>query len=88
MAIQLALLSGAVPRTCARGPRVRLMRGKWRLDCAGLDDSIIHLISSLHPSLPINRNVEFELLEHDVVYVDFESRGNEKFISIFVTKVA
>lgn len=88
MAIQLALLSGAVPRTCARGPRVRLQRGKWRLGCAGLDDSILHLVSNLHPSLPINRDAEFELLENDVVYVDFASRGNEKFISIFVTKVA
>lgn len=88
MAIHLALLSGAVPQTCAKGPRVRLIRGKWRIGCSGLQDTILHLTSDSHPSFLINRDTEFILETEDVVQVDFVSRGNEKFISIFAIKVA
>ena len=90
MAIQLALLSGATPRTCARGPFVRLQRGRWKLECSGLDDSRLNLNIMVNDHLPLNitRDLEFDMQQSGDVQVEFEGRGNEKHISIFVTKVA
>lgn len=91
--MQLALLTGAIPRTCARGPKVRLQRGRWRFECAGLNDSILFLLvespsSDLPIRVAIQREVEFEILEATVAHVDFVERGNENYISIFASKVA
>jgi len=93
--MQLALLSGAIPRTCARGPKVRLQRGKWKFGCTGLIDTRLFLAISFHPLaqeisniIPIINNQEFELEYTAIVYVDFTERSDEPHISIFAEKVA
>lgn len=92
--MRLALLSGAIPRTCARGPKVRLQRGKWKLECDGLIDSFMFItlsfLSNDEPYHQINiaRGVEFELVETSIAQIDFKERGDEKYISILAEKIA
>ena len=93
--MQLALLSGAIPRTCARGPKVRLQRGKWKFGCTGLIDTRLFLAVSFHPLaqeieriIPITHDQEFELEYAAIVYVDFAERSDERFITINAEKVA
>lgn len=91
--MQLALLSGAIPRTCARGPKVRLQKGKWKLECNGLIDSFMFITLSFpsedspYNQINIARGVEFELIETSIAQVDFQERGNEKHVTILAEKI-
>lgn len=92
-----SLLVGAIPRTAARGPKVRLQRGKWKLGCEGLIDSKLSLTISFPPHHPrsedsykfaATRDKEFELEGFALVHVEIEEKGTEQHISIFAEKVA
>ena len=88
----LALLSGANPRTCAIGPKVRLQPAIWTFINHGIRNSKLwlHVESPDGSGTKININdcEQFELIESTNVQVMFEERGIENHISVFVKRVA
>ncbi len=90
MATSLALLSGANPRTCAIGPKVRLQPGTWTLNIHGLRDSILTLhvagptASGIYDAIK-NENT-IVVTEPSIAQIMFENRGIESHLSIFVSK--
>jgi hypothetical protein len=92
MASSLALLSGAQPRTCAIGPKVKLQPGTWTLIIHGLRDTILAL-SVEGPTVNtkydvINDETKIIITEYSVVQVEFINRGLENHLSVFLKKVA
>lgn len=91
--MRLALLSGANPKTCNRGPAVRLQAGTWRLDCDGIVDSklfltIVSMDDEIFPSIEVMNGKQFEITRSRLVQLGFKLRGSEKYISIVTEKVA
>ncbi len=93
MASSLALLSGANPRTCAIGPKVRLQPGTWTLSMHGLKDSTLSLhiegptVSGYISDIKAEED-KILVVEPSIAQIMFEKRGIENCISIFVSKVA
>lgn len=89
MASSLALLSGANPKTCAIGPKVRLQAGVYQIIIHGLKTSRLRLWMDLvDPSLNIQHELEFEVLAPTIVQVMFENRGEESHLSVYAKRVA
>lgn len=86
---QLALLSGANPRSCKHGPAVRLHPGKWRLNVQGLEDSVLLMhVEGYECSNLAHHGMIINCDEAEVVRLSFGVRGNEKYITVIADKVA
>lgn len=83
--MSLALLSGANPRACKVGPKVRLHEGSWKFKSVGVADSslLLHL-----DEMPLHLTEDL-LLETSgcTVYLTFDKVGTEPHISIFAEPV-
>ena len=85
--MQIALLTGASPKSCTVGPTVRLHSGKWRLVTNGLVDSKISFV--LDATTPISHDKDVELLIDGpcIISTLFKDRGTEQFISVYAELV-
>jgi hypothetical protein len=87
MANQLALLSGASPRTCKHGPVVRLTPGPWRLNVQGLKDSTLLLyVRGRDNSALAHHGLLVVCDGTEEVQLSFGTRGNEDFITVIAEK--
>lgn len=92
---RLALLIGAVPTRCTKGPVVRLLPGRWTLHIEHAIDSHlgIRLESGEGWSIFKDGKVTISSLaiegqRHRDVFIEFVERGTEAFINVFADKVA
>lgn len=88
--MQLALLSGASPRTCKHGPAVRLIPGKWRLNVQGMvDSSLLMHVEGYEASNLVHHGMNLpEVDETIIVQLSFGIRGSESYITVIAEKVA
>jgi hypothetical protein len=87
--MQLALLSGANPRSCKHGPAVRLHPGSWRLDVQGqVDSSLLVHVEGYECSNLLTQGMQLYCEETQVVQLTFGLRGTESYITVIAEKVA
>ncbi len=88
--MQLALLSGASPLTCKQGPVVRLQAGTWEFSIDGLVDSELSINRNSYPdqSELLKHGAQISCIDAIEVRVDFNKRGNERYITVNATRVA
>jgi hypothetical protein len=87
MATQLALLSGANPRSCKHGPAVRLFPGKWRLNVQGMVDSnlLVH-VEGYDASNLVHHGMVLNCENVEIVQLSFGVRGTEQYISVIAER--
>lgn len=87
--MQLALLSGASPRTCKHGPVVRLHKGSWRLNVQGQQDSslLVH-VEGYECSNLVQHGMMLNCEGTELVQLSFGVRGSEDYITVIAEKVA
>lgn len=88
--MQIALLSGASPRSCKHGPVVRLIPGSWRLNVQGLkDSSIVMHVEGYEATNEIANGMRLpETSETLIVQLSFGKRGTEEYITVIAERVA
>jgi hypothetical protein len=87
--MQLALLSGANPRSCKHGPAVRLHAGSWRLNVQGMEDSSLLMhVEGYDASNLVHHGMMLDCKETEVVQLHFGVRGKESYITVIAEKVA
>jgi hypothetical protein len=87
--MQLALLSGASPRSCKHGPAVRLHAGDWRLNVQGMKDSslLLHVEGYAASNLAAD-GMMLHCEQTEIVQLSFGVRGSESYITVIAEKVA
>lgn len=84
----ITLLCGADPRTCKRGPSVRLQAGHWKLYHDGFKDTLLTLvIESTSERIVSRHDVVIELKRPEIVHLEFDHRGSEPFIIVNTRKM-
>jgi hypothetical protein len=93
----LALLSGASPKFCTKGPKVRLKPGKWRIEFDNVVSSTFVITLNTTPFVrPDEDVVEFKRINHGdelnletfaIAQINFENRGSEHFCTILAKPV-
>lgn len=87
--MQLALLSGANPRSCKHGPVVRLAPGKWRLDVQGIVDSTLLLhVTGYECSNIAHSGMVINCEDTEEVQLSFGLRGTEQYLTVIAERVA
>lgn len=96
--MQLALLSGANPRTSRDGPTVMLSKGTWKITYDGVKDTVLWIMVTSKPfvrpdedqveSFPIKHEHVLELPIASRVKLIFNQRGQERFVSVMAVKVS
>lgn len=85
--MQLALLAGANPRICERGPLVRLSAGRWNIIIEGLEDSVLALDDNSGSSAKLNGVNKLDLRESGNFRIVFTERGREESINVYAINV-
>lgn len=86
--MQLALLSGASPRSCKHGPAVRLHKGSWRLNMQGVVDSSLLLhVEGYECSNLAQHGMVIPCEQTEIVQLSFGIRGTEQYITVIAEKV-
>ncbi len=83
--MQIALLSGANPKSCKVGPVVRLIKGSWSINVQGLVDSILSLHIGDQELVGNSQAITLDKLE--LVQLKFVNRGTEPYITAFAEKI-
>lgn len=87
--MELALLSGASPRTCKHGPVVRLHKGSWRLNVQGQQDSSLLMhVEGYECSNLVFEGMMIHCVATELVQLHFGVRGQEQYITVIAKKVA
>lgn len=96
--MRIALLSGANPKIAKIGPRVRLVKGSWRIECEGMKDSKLYLTLTSKPFLSQDEDVVWHIMLDETrafnidvpatVQVGFKHWGTEPLLTITACKVA
>lgn len=89
---QLTLICGADPRTCENGPAVRLASGRWKIECDGVKDTamFLSLITGADDpeTISVQHDSEFQLDKPYIVQIGFRNRGQERYVTVSVRKIA
>lgn len=85
--MRIALLSGAVPKTCNDGPTVRLLAGTWRFHLQGLVDSILGLKVEGQPYTLVPNQHTLKVEIPAPVQLVFVTRGTEPYITAFAERI-
>ena len=85
---QIALLSGANPRSCKHGPVVRLLPGNWRIHVQGIVDSQLLLHVDGADARLLGASGMFHCVDVAQVQLHFGNRGNEEYITVTAERVA
>ncbi len=89
MSTRLTLLCGANPTRAQRGPSVRLQAGNWRFRHDGcVNTTFFVMLESSNIRVPVVEDHILVIEESQNVYVDFETRGKERYVSIYLERVA
>lgn len=81
--MRIAILVGACPLKCDRGPNIRLIPGRWLIEVEGAHTSVIrlHFGDESHEILPAEKR-EFMFLLPVTTFADFSIRGPEPFVNV------
>jgi len=89
MATRLTLLCGANPARATCGPTVRLQAGRWKIQHDGVNESLFFImLEASNLNIASAHDFEFDIAEAENVHIDFVTRGKEKYVSIYLEKVA
>lgn len=85
--MELALLSGASPRTCKHGPVVRLLPGTWRLNVQGMvDSSLLMHVEGYEASNLVVDGMHLNCETTELVQLSFGVRGKEDYITVIAER--
>lgn len=84
--MQIALLSGANPKSCKVGPVVRLIPGSWNINIQGMNDSELALYVDGFMHL-VGKTLELSLIKVAHVQFKFMKRGTEPYITAFAERI-
>lgn len=84
----LTLLCGANPIVCKRGPSVRVQAGKHQVRYDGvLDSEFVIVLDASGERLAAKHEALLHLDSPQILHVEFEKRGSEKYVSVSVRKL-